>query len=287
MIFTVDNKLKKIIATLQDGDKIEKYECVLTACENPVCTCGIVYLILNPIQCGDKNEKLPPMRKVEIDIIEKSLGYRDKESIPKQDIEFAIHLLSKLDDGDFQILYERHFAYKNKISEKAEPDSIKAHFEYDEVEYDGLMYAYCDILPYGNQFYVTIKDKEYTIIDQYCLLPKCSCSDVYLDIDYINKNQKIGDTVYTLSLNYIKKKWRIIEGDPYNVSVNTIISAIENQIPNFYKQILDRHKKVKTIYAHCKKRHSPEKEFQVPTIGRNDPCPCGSGKKYKKCCLLK
>ena len=20
------------------------------------------------------------------------------------------------------------------------------------------------------------------------------------------------------------------------------------------------------------------------TIGRNDPCPCGSGKKYKKCC---
>ena len=20
------------------------------------------------------------------------------------------------------------------------------------------------------------------------------------------------------------------------------------------------------------------------TVGRNDPCPCGSGKKYKKCC---
>lgn len=22
-------------------------------------------------------------------------------------------------------------------------------------------------------------------------------------------------------------------------------------------------------------------------VGRNDPCPCGSGKKYKSCCLLK
>jgi preprotein translocase subunit SecA len=22
-------------------------------------------------------------------------------------------------------------------------------------------------------------------------------------------------------------------------------------------------------------------------VGRNDPCPCGSGKKYKKCCLEK
>jgi len=25
----------------------------------------------------------------------------------------------------------------------------------------------------------------------------------------------------------------------------------------------------------------------MKTIGRNDPCPCGSGKKYKKCCMLK
>lgn len=23
---------------------------------------------------------------------------------------------------------------------------------------------------------------------------------------------------------------------------------------------------------------------EVPKIGRNEPCPCGSGKKYKKCC---
>jgi tetratricopeptide (TPR) repeat protein len=29
---------------------------------------------------------------------------------------------------------------------------------------------------------------------------------------------------------------------------------------------------------------APAKKFK---IGRNDPCPCGSGKKYKKCCLLK
>ncbi len=24
--------------------------------------------------------------------------------------------------------------------------------------------------------------------------------------------------------------------------------------------------------------------YQSPRVGRNDPCPCGSGKKYKKCC---
>lgn len=23
----------------------------------------------------------------------------------------------------------------------------------------------------------------------------------------------------------------------------------------------------------------------APKVGRNDPCPCGSGKKHKKCCM--
>jgi hypothetical protein len=26
-------------------------------------------------------------------------------------------------------------------------------------------------------------------------------------------------------------------------------------------------------------------EPKMPTVGRNQPCPCGSGKKYKRCCL--
>ena len=26
-------------------------------------------------------------------------------------------------------------------------------------------------------------------------------------------------------------------------------------------------------------------ERQETKVGRNDPCPCGSGKKYKKCCM--
>lgn len=24
-----------------------------------------------------------------------------------------------------------------------------------------------------------------------------------------------------------------------------------------------------------------------PKVGRNEPCPCGSGKKFKKCCLVR
>jgi preprotein translocase subunit SecA len=30
--------------------------------------------------------------------------------------------------------------------------------------------------------------------------------------------------------------------------------------------------------------HAPQPYIAPPKIGRNDPCPCGSGKKFKKCC---
>ena len=29
--------------------------------------------------------------------------------------------------------------------------------------------------------------------------------------------------------------------------------------------------------------NEPRAKQQVPKVGRNDPCPCGSGKKYKHC----
>ena len=37
------------------------------------------------------------------------------------------------------------------------------------------------------------------------------------------------------------------------------------------EEIYDRYRRSRTV-------------VKEPKIGRNDPCPCGSGKKYKKCC---
>jgi uncharacterized protein len=41
-------------------------------------------------------------------------------------------------------------------------------------------------------------------------------------------------------------------------------------------------------YAPTQDRQTPQSFFPTATgkVGRNDPCPCGSGKKYKKCCGL-
>ena len=39
-------------------------------------------------------------------------------------------------------------------------------------------------------------------------------------------------------------------------------------------------------HKHGEGHHSPQETVtrEAPKVGRNDPCPCGSEKKYKKCC---
>lgn len=43
----------------------------------------------------------------------------------------------------------------------------------------------------------------------------------------------------------------------------------------------------KLIEIENKAENGVENGAQMPDIGRNDPCPCGSGKKYKNCCMNK
>jgi hypothetical protein len=37
-------------------------------------------------------------------------------------------------------------------------------------------------------------------------------------------------------------------------------------------------------YEGAQSQWQPQPSRATPKVGRNDPCPCGSGKKYKKCC---
>lgn len=43
------------------------------------------------------------------------------------------------------------------------------------------------------------------------------------------------------------------------------------------------------LHSHRRgERHSRQPQVRAtPKVGRNDPCPCGSGKKFKKCCAVK
>ncbi len=75
----------------------------------------------------------------------------------------------------------------------------------------------------------------------------------------------------------------------HNVDIPELPAIKERRREDKKQQEL-RAKELNDIFNDTKIKNSGEViPFQRVTkkVGRNEPCPCGSGKKYKKCCLNK
>jgi hypothetical protein len=286
MMRTVGSDPLKIVATVRDDDRSDEYECEVSTCPNPVCTCSTVFLDLTPSKHPGTYGTRLPVRRVAIDLEKHTLGYEDVSEVPVDDLRFAQRFVGELDDDDFDILHQLYFKIKNELSEAASPDSIDADFDYDAVERSGLMYAYSDVLPFGDQLPVRIGERQCVVFDQYCLLPTCPGSETVLHVAAIDTVGDAAEDLCAIALDYRKKKWELTETYSSPATLETVRSAIEDQIPDFYRQLSARHKKLKAIYARCRGiAYSSKAQPPLWKAGRNDSCPCGSGKKHKKCCL--
>jgi uncharacterized protein YecA (UPF0149 family) len=72
-------------------------------------------------------------------------------------------------------------------------------------------------------------------------------------------------------LEYLRESGRVAEGSDWAAQVRVIGHS--------YRERLKPGGGVKG--------ETIRKPLGVATAGRNDPCPCGSGKKYKKCCMTR
>ena len=88
-----------------------------------------------------------------------------------------------------------------------------------------------------------------------------------------------------------KVKIKIEDGAPLKISNNTPNSMVENREDFIEKMNLMQQQKVaanndghETFFTRKKEGFDPKNKATWGRVGRNDLCPCGSGKKYKQCC---
>ncbi|MCF4015670.1 SEC-C domain-containing protein [Clostridium sporogenes] len=109
------------------------------------------------------------------------------------------------------------------------------------------------------------------------------------------KEEKLNEVMYStsclmknaFSVDYIFEdiKGRIyLKNEEIERDIKDIITEINN---NIEKWCLSGHSITEIKLKEDKIYEKVEKVNHKGKIGRNDPCPCGSGKKYKKCCLNK
>ncbi|WP_462421635.1 Rho termination factor N-terminal domain-containing protein [Salinicoccus sp. Marseille-QA3877] len=107
--------------------------------------------------------------------------------------------------------------------------------------------------------------------------------------EWIEKNVKVPrskhESIYISLLQLIMRGEKQDEIVQYLMSLDVEFSNVHDQ-----RDFFDNIAGIVENTRHFKFRGHKESELKTKTIvkevkvGRNDPCPCGSGKKYKKCC---
>ena len=88
-------------------------------------------------------------------------------------------------------------------------------------------------------------------------------------LEEIKAEEITDETEILLKIDYEKLYWNM-----HDAKADWLYS-----LPS-WEHVISKEKR-----AEISKQYRESKTVHVDKIGRNDPCPCGSGKKYKKCCM--
>lgn len=96
--------------------------------------------------------------------------------------------------------------------------------------------------------------------------------------EYVSNEAMNSEIVSIPTVQEVPSTGMIMDEVPMSEANNQSREAMEAAIST------DQMKKFEALAKAWKESHT-QKIRKFDKIGRNDPCPCGSGKKYKNCCL--
>ena len=290
MVFVIDQQTQRLVASVPQVGGVEEFDCDAEACGNPACRCMTLTITLRA-QASDAPEQPMPVSEhaVSVDLSTRAIDATFKNSASSSDIAFAEALLAAMVPSDFDLLGRLHYTIKRRATEQAKADEIDAHFDFDEVERSSIMQSYNDILPFAETIQVVVDGAEYVVLDQHCVKPGCRCTDAYLNLLPMEEGSGAPESAGVVNVDYSAKTWEPVENEPLPCDIAAFKRIMESADPDLYGKLRARHKRLRAIYAHCRKRAYAAMTHSIPeqSVGRNDPCPCGSGKKFKKCCMGK
>ena len=119
-----------------------------------------------------------------------------------------------------------------------------------------------------------VDGKQYTIVDEWCEGYMCGVALAQELWDSAGLDMQILLTPikgFTQLTNWMAHDF------PTEAEVTNIRNAITPNAQAIHAYWLQKREHLKPAVSTVQR--------ESPRIGRNDPCPCGSGKKYKKCCF--
>ena len=257
-----------------------RWEIAGQVCQSPICPCKVLDLGFRPV--SDTAEPSSFERRFSLD-----LGTREiAEGGSPDDRLFAEALFAQLEPGDWDVLESIFSLRKGELYEKTDLTEREYEFPVGEIEVKGLLISYNDVLPFHNPLRFEVDGRWYLAVDQYPLGRSTQAVAPVVTFCAFSPAPDGGPEEareqFSVSLDLAQQRWR-----PQNtlvppaVPAARIVAAFLEQFD--YDFLAERQRILRALY---RRNHGKQLGPVVPAekVGRNDPCPCGSGKKYKKCC---
>ncbi|KAF5060709.1 SEC-C motif protein [anaerobic digester metagenome] len=280
---------------LNDGEKVDfisikftEYSPIITVqeeyCVNPGCSCTDV--VLRFFEMSDEGKPINELFLLKLDMSSWKITGKTILNKTIKAEQMIQEFVADIDQVKSKLL--SHYVRAKEYGKKNYLDYISDNTI--KMVLDGDMVTYAEIFggsDYDNFGFAWNETEKWTFDDQYCSNPKCLCNEVVLSFYKINLSKQTQEPEFAVRMNLKNFKYNVEYNNNEQNQISEIISFLKGNKPEVIKALRSRYNEVKRASKEIiKKSASKEKEEALPNvkIGRNDPCPCGSGKKYKKCC---
>ena len=144
---------------------------------------------------------------------------------------------------------------------------------------------------FGDDYEGLKQGVQYVVFEHYCTNPNCDCKTLTAEIHEIGPNGRaLKKSAAVIKYDWSSEKTMCTPTlhveSPKTKLADDLLMAYTDFIhqPEYIARITGQYVKTKELVL----KNRPQKTLNLhKNLGRNDPCHCGSGKKYKKCCLSK
>jgi hypothetical protein len=272
-------------------------EADLDICGGPRCPC--LNVLFRWLPAPSSRTATAPPREFWLDLNDLSIPLSPEQTTDAKLARLAEIVRGELTEEDRRRLREWYLAGKLDLI----LNTPVAHIGIEDLPNAdrGEMIGFVDVFPCGGLALNFRHNGEVWAVDeQYCVQPDCRCSETVLSffrlMDAAGRKTEIIRQAPTLRYNYLSRATEPLERPAGMPSPQELLAVIKGDQPDVNHQLHRRHLIMQLLYARRYQAQAQARRKSLATvaasaplskIGRNAPCPCGSGRKYKHCCLNK
>lgn len=282
----------------------QSFEATLDICPSPTCGCANVGFACRPFPVSTGSSS-PPL-EFRLDVIDRSASAPGVW--PSKAKALGRAFAAELAAADWHNLLAFFIATKRRQMETMDLDALDAHLPLEVLAGEGTTMGYAEMFPWAVALEFVYEDAPCYVDDQYCVRPGCTCTDAGLTFFRSSHPEHpwpdASRSFVLVRYDYETVQWKVEGGRIGASAADDLIRAINRAHPDLRDTLRRRHGQLKQLAARLMpepardsqaaddpESASPSRLSPAPQPvraehrpGRNEPCPCGSGKKFKKCC---